>query len=661
MPARQPVNSPLAAPAADQRTARRFGFQRFQTRLLAVMLLLILGLQVLVFATISSAANRNARQASEEALQLTARSMQSIMATRETSLRKYARLLASDYAFKDLVSEGHGETVLSAFQSYQRRLGADSMVLLDLQGKVLADTLAQQQPDYGALLQAARANEQQNGIAESSGVVLVGQQAYQMVLVPLNAPQQVAWVGIGFALTDAVAQELEQQTHTQVTLVWHTDKVRFGRKVLASTLPAEQRQPFPLKALLGATSSYPMQLLEHEYLTLTLPLNRTGDYVLSAVLQRSMDEALAGFRTLRWQLLAVFGFSTLLATLAGSVIARRVTRPLHKLAQAAEQIRAGHYTLLQQSPQSQGQGDEFTALGQTFNNMVRGLQERDQVRSLLGKVVSPAVAQELLSRQIELGGEEREVSLLFSDIRDFTTLVERRQPAEVLRMLNTYFSRMSEIIDSQQGVVDKYIGDAIMALYGAPVSAPDDPDRALTSALAMVTAMPELNRIFTAQGWPVLSIGIGIHSGVVVAGNVGSSTRLNYTVLGDSVNLAARLESLCKKYQVSVVVSEACVMRCPQFAFRELDRVRVKGKRQAVSIYQLVGRADELGTAQQALLRQHDAALRAYRHAEFDSALAQFLALPQDAVSEMYRGRCARFLKHPPDPDWDAIETLDEK
>jgi adenylate cyclase len=650
-------------PAATTNTImpRRVLFRHFQSRLLAIILILVMSLQALVFFTISDAANRNAILASEEALKLTALSLQTILNTRESNLRKYARLLASDFALKTLVSEGDQETILSAFQSYQQRLGADSMVLITPEGKILADTIGDDaarpaltqrgptRPDYRGLIESARTSAKN----ESSGIILIGERAYQMVLVPLFAPQQIAWIGIGFAITDTLATELEQQTHTHVSLVMHGEQT--AMRLLASTLSRPQRTD--LHSPRESAKSYRMQLAGHEFVSLTLPLMRVGQVTVSAVLQRSLDEALAGFRALRWQLFGIFAFSTMIATLAGIVIARYVTRPLKRLAISAEQTRNGHYDILGDI----GQGDEFGALALTFDNMVRGLMERDQVRSLLGKVVSPKVAEELLSRKIELGGEEREVSLLFSDIRGFTTLAEGRAPSDTLALLNTYLSHMSELVDQQQGVVDKYIGDAIMALFGAPIGGLDDPQRAVATALAMVQAMPELNHTFTTHGWPQLAIGIGVHTGIAVAGNVGSTSRLNYTVLGDSVNLAARLEGLCKKYQVTVIVSDATAKRCPLVAFRELDRVRVKGKREAVVIFEAIGYLEQIDQAQQQRLVAHHAALAQYRGGHFELAMHAFAALPQDEVTALYQGRCARFLQQPPEKDWDAIETLDEK
>ena len=190
--------------------------------------------------------------------------------------------------------------------------------------------------------------------------------------------------------------------------------------------------------------------------------------------------------------------------------------------------------------------DEIGLLAGAFNRMSEGLAERDQVRDLLGKVVSPAVAAELLRKDVTLGGEEREVTILFSDLRSFTSMCESRSAQEMLGVLNHYFTRMSAIVEAHRGVVDKYVGDAMMALFGAPLAGPDDADRAMETALEMSEALDELNREWQAQGRQALSFGIGINTDVVVAGNMGSQTRLNYTVIGDGVNLAARLQALTK-------------------------------------------------------------------------------------------------------------------
>jgi adenylate cyclase len=638
-------------------TARRFVFRHFRTRLLAIILLLVLLLQALVFFTAGAAAKRNALRASDEALQVTLASLKDTMAAREGNLRKYSRLLSHDFAFKALASESDHDTLISAFTSYRKRLNADWMFVLDMNGLILADTL---QPNVmGTMFSqpALVAAVATSATMETSSIQVVNGKAYQVVVVPLKSPIPMAWVGIGFEITDSLAEELERQTHTKVSLAWRGQGGT--ARLFASTLNDDERRDFlatQRDAGLRA-EAHVMPLAGTDYVAIETALYDTGHGTLVAALQRSLDDALADFHDLRWQLLAVSLLSTVLAVMAAVVIARRVTRPVQRLAAGAQRISEGHYETLGDI----GSDDEFGGLAAAFDNMVRGLIDRDKVRAMLGKVVSPAIAEELLSQPIEFGGQEQEVSVLFSDIRGFTTLCEGRAPSAILAMLNEYLATVSALIDQRAGVVDKYIGDAVMALFGAPLGAADDPQRALETALAMVRALPQLNERFARDGWPPLAIGIGIHTGIVVAGNIGSSTRLNYTVLGDTVNLASRLEGLCKYYGVPVVVSGTTMARCTGIVFRELDLVRVKGKHEAVLIYAAVGLEAEIGAEQREQLQQHARALASYRAGRFEDALAGFEALPSDMANQLYRERCLRRLDAAPGDSWDAVETLTEK
>src|SRR4029077_16725723 len=190
-----------------------------------------------------------------------------------------------------------------------------------------------------------------------------------------------------------------------------------------------------------------------------------------------------------------------------------VSKPVLQLAEGARKIAEGDY----KHRVNVNQPDEMGLLGASFNHMSKGLAERDQVRDLLGKVVSPAVAAELLRKDVTLGGEEREAPALFSDVRNFTTMCEALAPQEVLGVLNRYFTRMSAIVEAHGGVVDKYMGDALMALFGAPLGHPDDADRAMHAALEMTKALGGLNRQWHQRGLPTIDVGIGINTGRVVA------------------------------------------------------------------------------------------------------------------------------------------------
>ena len=274
------------------------------------------------------------------------------------------------------------------------------------------------------------------------------------------------------------------------------------------------------------------------------------------------------------------------ATLAALWIARGVSQPVQQLAAHTRHVATGDYTRSIHLDRE----DELGQLATAFNQMTAGLAERDRVRDLLGKVVSPEIATQLLQSALKLGGEEREVTILFCDLRDFTSFSEKMPPTEVLALLNRYLDRMSTIIEQHGGVIDKYIGDAIMALFGAPVAVADAPGRAIAAARDMARALDALNRELVAEGKPALVFGIGINTARVVAGNMGSKTRLNYTVIGDGVNLASRLEALTKDpaYATPIIVSEATLraMKDPPPA-RALGDVKVKGKAEAVKIFAL--------------------------------------------------------------------------
>jgi adenylate cyclase len=370
--------------------------------------------------------------------------------------------------------------------------------------------------------------------------------------------------------------------------------------------------------------------------------------------------ALAPYQRLRLALLLLTAVAFVASLLGASAIARGVTRPVLTLVAATRRVQEGDYG----SAVTVDRADEIGELAGAFNRMTQGLAERDRVRDLLGKVVDPAVAEELLSKDLELGGEEREVSILFSDIRGFTALSERHQPAQLLDLLNRYLTHMSGAIEAEGGVVDKYIGDAVMALFGAPLGHGDDAPRAIRAALAMGRELLELNRELAAQGLPEIATGIGINTGLVVAGNMGSARRLNYTVIGDNVNLASRIEGLTRFYGVPLIVSESTAAAAPGFRYRELDLVRVKGKQEPVRIFEPL-ELEALDHPEADALERYHQALALYRAREWqqaDEALAALtVAAPDCSLYALYRRRIADFRNVPPPADWQGIEVFSEK
>jgi adenylate cyclase len=227
--------------------------------------------------------------------------------------------------------------------------------------------------------------------------------------------------------------------------------------------------------------------------------------------------------------------------------------------------------------------------GAAYQYFVEGKEKR-KVAKLFGRYVSRDVYSQLMANpdQAELGGKRRDMTVLFSDIRGFTTVTERGNPEELVSQLNEYFSRMVEIVFRNKGTVDKFVGDMVMALFSAPLDDPEHANHAVEAAVEMVKELGELNRAWVAKGMTALDIGIGVNSGDMIAGNIGSSSIMSYTVIGDNVNLGARLESLNKDYKTRIIISEATRARLTgQFDIRPLGDVIVKGKSKAVQIFEV--------------------------------------------------------------------------
>jgi len=236
----------------------------------------------------------------------------------------------------------------------------------------------------------------------------------------------------------------------------------------------------------------------------------------------------------------------------------------------------------------------FATSGLFIHRYTTRERERRKIKNLFAKYVSKEVLEEILldPKKIALGGEEKEVTVFFSDIRGFTSFSEKLPPAELVRVLNRYFTAMTDEVLKNGGVIDKFIGDAIMAFWGAPIEDPDQADHAVQAALGMLTRLEELNRELTATGDPIINIGIGIYTGPAIVGNVGSENRFDYTVMGDTVNVASRLEGQNKEYGTTIIVGESTKAKCrKKFPFKLLGQVAVKGRKEPLTVHTLEGTA----------------------------------------------------------------------
>jgi|GEM_PF-852161 len=273
------------------------------------------------------------------------------------------------------------------------------------------------------------------------------------------------------------------------------------------------------------------------------------------------------------------------------LIARKISKPIATLARATKSISEGHYDQIELPKTSKSNKDEIAILCSSFSEMIQGLKDREKVKGVLNKVVSKEIAEEILNGKVSLGGEEKQASIIFADIRNFTELTEKMPPTDVIDLLNTCMTKISQVVDDFGGVIDKYIGDEAMALYGAPISHDDHAKQACLSALKMIDCIEEWNLERRKQNLPEVHIGIGICSGTVVAGNMGAENRLNYTVLGANVNLGARL---CAQAKPKEILISKNTLEAPGVKdvidYKQLEPISLKGFSQPVEAYMIIGK-----------------------------------------------------------------------
>jgi len=281
---------------------------------------------------------------------------------------------------------------------------------------------------------------------------------------------------------------------------------------------------------------------------------------------------------------------TIIALIAGSFLAYLLAsffvRPVNALVEGVRAIGKGNFDQAIKLERK----DELGLLTSSFNEMASSLREKEFIKTTFEQYVSGPLAKDILSNKegIKLGGEEKEVTVLFTDIRGFTSLSEQLPPTKVLELLNTYFERMIQVIIRNHGMVDKFMGDSVMALFGAPLSHADDPLRAVNCALEMQKELEELNQEHIAKGEPPFHMGIGINTGSVVAGNIGSSIRMEYTVIGDNVNIAARLQGIAKSGEI--LMSEQTRNKVGNnFKAKAMDSVTLKGKNIPIGVFLVEG------------------------------------------------------------------------
>ncbi|MGK5094329.1 adenylate/guanylate cyclase domain-containing protein [Deltaproteobacteria bacterium TL4] len=361
-------------------------------------------------------------------------------------------------------------------------------------------------------------------------------------------------------------------------------------------------------------------------------------------------------------MIALLGIAT--AVFFSVVFSRSVVRTIQNLSTGADAVKNGNLEV-QLPILSQ---DELGQLAQAFNSMIQGLQEKERITRTFKKYVNSSIVDEILKSRVTLGGEKKDVTIYFSDIANFTTFSEKLPPEELLSFLNQYLTKMAQILEQHSAIVDKYIGDAIMAFWGAPLHAENHARLACLTALVQAPLQQQFQDQWTRYAMPSRFVTrIGIHSGEAIVGNIGSEDRMDYTIIGNAVNLASRLESLNKFYGTSILISENTFRAIDpnEFLTRTLDSVQVKGKSEMVQVYELMGFRNAASPQQLMLVENFHQGVTAYHQRNFQTALRHFeqclQTIPDDSPAELFIQRCRNFIAQPPDTSWNGVQVMLEK
>lgn len=308
----------------------------------------------------------------------------------------------------------------------------------------------------------------------------------------------------------------------------------------------------------------------------------------------SEDVILLPARKVRHAAIAFMGLLISISILGVFIFSNSITNPIEQLASLIKVVAKGNFSV--SARRVIRTKDEVGDLAKAFDQMTEGLKERDKVKTLFSKFHGSSIADDLINKKIGIGGSNKQVTVFFSDIRGFTQFSESRSPEEVVGMLNEYFGIMVRIIQQNHGIVDKFIGDAIMAVWGAPKSTQRDTQNAVRACLEMRKALAELNDRRNQRGEPPILIGMGLHTGAAISGTIGSDDRMEYTVIGDTVNLTSRIESSTKVFGADLLISETTARHVDsEFALVEVGTAEVKGKSQPIHLYKVIGYKNNSG------------------------------------------------------------------
>jgi adenylate cyclase len=549
---------------------------------------LILGVLVAMFGLTQLVIGRDAAGTLNRELRTTGQVFESLLQQRAARLQSNSVLLANDFALKRVFATHFdpasydAETLASAGLSYRQRLGVELVWMADESGTLLAASPSRA-PAGESLARSSPLKEALESQSAASAVVQIDGQLFQVVAVPVFAPDVIGFLMLGQVIDDSVAARLKRDTHSDVSFLT-------AAHVFASSWPADSRSRLlklvsHLPGAGAATLARPVTMGDERFVSLVLPVAAHLPQPLYALIQGSYDKALAPLHALQWRIAAIGIAALVTALLTGLLLSGNITDPVRTLVDSMDEVARGN--LRQRAPIERP--DEIGFLARSFNVMVAGLQEKEHIKDTFGRFVSHDVAEAVLNNRVPLTGERLEVSILFQDIRGFSVLSESLDPARLLRVLNQFFTEVVAAVEAEGGMVKQFTGDGVMALFGAPRPCPDHAQRAVRAALGLVARLALLNTQLRAQGLPPLRIGVGIHAGEVVAGLIGPDQRVEYGVVGDAVNLASRVEELTKDFGATILISKEIAARLgSEFVLGRSAMLPVKGKAQPVEVIEVV-------------------------------------------------------------------------
>ncbi|WP_413569777.1 adenylate/guanylate cyclase domain-containing protein [Bdellovibrio sp. HCB117] len=355
------------------------------------------------------------------------------------------------------------------------------------------------------------------------------------------------------------------------------------------------KNPFVKKALTQKSPQYQTKFVDPDFDKNYFGASVKTSFGATVISQTSEETILEVSREVRRRAIFVAGSAISMAIFFIFLFSMTLTSPIEKLADMINLVSRGNFDVKARAQVKSH--DEVGDLAEAFDHMTEGLKERDKVKSLFSKFHGSSVAEDLIGKDIGVGGQSKDVVVFFSDIRGFTAFSEKRSPEEVVEMLNEYFGVMVKIINSHGGVVDKFIGDAIMAVWGAPKTTDRDAHNAVRACLEMRRALETLNETRVARGQPPINIGMGLHAGLAISGTIGSDERMEYTVIGNTVNTASRIEASTKAFGADLLISDTVIEKIGEDFKTELaGAAEVKGRSEALKMFKVRGYRAEDGS-----------------------------------------------------------------